>query len=305
MNDPAQSGFLPQRLAAPDRAVSVVLDTDTYNEVDDQFALAYALRSPGAMTVEAIYAAPFHNDRSTGPGDGMEKSHEEILRVLERMDEFPGGRVFRGSPAFLSSLDLPVESEAAHDLVERAMARSPTGPPLYVVAIAAATNVASAILMEPRISERIVVLWLGGHARHCEVTGEFNLRQDLLASRFIFDCGVPLVWFPCLGVASHLVTTISELECHLAGRSPIGDYLVDIVRSYQENQFAWSKVIWDIAPIGWLINSNWAPSRVIPSPVLDDEMRYHLDERRHPVREITFLERDAVFRDLFQKLAKS
>ena len=49
----------------------VVLDTDTYNEVDDQFALAHLLLSPDEVEIEAVYAAPFFNDRSSGPADGM------------------------------------------------------------------------------------------------------------------------------------------------------------------------------------------------------------------------------------------
>ena len=48
-----------------------VLDTDTYNEIDDQFALVQAMLSPERIGLEAIYAAPFHNKRSSGPGDGM------------------------------------------------------------------------------------------------------------------------------------------------------------------------------------------------------------------------------------------
>ena len=74
------------RLQAPAGKARMVLDTDTYNEIDDQFALTYALLSPDKLSVEAIYAAPFHNSRSNGPGDGMEKSYEEILRLLEFLD---------------------------------------------------------------------------------------------------------------------------------------------------------------------------------------------------------------------------
>ncbi|MBE0698068.1 MAG: nucleoside hydrolase, partial [Anaerolineaceae bacterium] len=40
----------------------MVLDTDTYNEIDDQFAVVYALLSPEQLQVEALYAAPFTND---------------------------------------------------------------------------------------------------------------------------------------------------------------------------------------------------------------------------------------------------
>ena len=32
-----------QRLSKPEGKIDVVLDTDTYNEIDDQFALAYML----------------------------------------------------------------------------------------------------------------------------------------------------------------------------------------------------------------------------------------------------------------------
>src|SRR5512142_601964 len=91
-----------RRLSYPTGNVRMVLDTDTYNEIDDQFALVYSLLSPGRLHVEAIYAAPFTNDRSTGPGDGMEKSYEEILRLLERLDRGHEGFVYRGSTGYLA-----------------------------------------------------------------------------------------------------------------------------------------------------------------------------------------------------------
>src|SRR5690606_15532919 len=106
-----------KRLAPPEGKVRVVLDTDTYNEIDDQFAVVYALLSPERMTVEAIYAAPFLNRRSSSPGEGMRKSHEEILRLLERMGRSPEKWVFAGSEGFLESYDKPLGSDAASDLV--------------------------------------------------------------------------------------------------------------------------------------------------------------------------------------------
>ena len=66
--------------------IKMILDTDTYNEVDDQFALVYALLSPESVKVEAVHAAPFHNENSSGPGDGMRKSYAEILRLMAFMD---------------------------------------------------------------------------------------------------------------------------------------------------------------------------------------------------------------------------
>ena len=43
------------------------------------------LLCPEKLNVEAVYAAPFTNDRSTGPGDEDGESYEEILRLLERL----------------------------------------------------------------------------------------------------------------------------------------------------------------------------------------------------------------------------
>ena len=47
------------RLTPKGGRVQMVLDTDTYNEVDDQFALSYALMSSDRLDVQAVYAAPF------------------------------------------------------------------------------------------------------------------------------------------------------------------------------------------------------------------------------------------------------
>ena len=41
------------------RKVNVILDTDTYNECDDQFALAYLLKNQDKFNIEAITVAPF------------------------------------------------------------------------------------------------------------------------------------------------------------------------------------------------------------------------------------------------------
>ena len=92
--------------------------------------------------------------------------------------------------------------------------------PLYVVAIGAITNVASALLLEPRLAERIVVVWLGGQPLQAPSNREFNLRQDPVAARTVFDSGVPLVHIPCQGVTSHLHTTVAELEQNVADGAP-------------------------------------------------------------------------------------
>lgn len=77
---------LIKNLQRPEGKIDVVLDTDTYNEIDDQFAVAYMLSCGEKLNVKALYAAPFYNNHSDGPEDGMERSYQEILRLLELME---------------------------------------------------------------------------------------------------------------------------------------------------------------------------------------------------------------------------
>jgi purine nucleosidase len=292
------------RLEPPAQKIRMVLDTDTYNEIDDQFAVVYALLSPEKIHVEAIYAAPFHNDRSSGPADGMEKSYDEILRLLDRLDKSPEGFVFKGSTDYLAGDIAPQDNPAVRDLIQRALAR-PEDEPLYVVAIGAITNVASAILIQPEIIKRIVVVWLGGHALYWPHTREFNLQQDVPAARVIFNCGVPVVHIPCQGVTTHLFTTLTELNAFVRGRSRVADYLCEIYEDYYPDHYARSKVIWDIATIAYLIDANWIPANLVHSPIVTDQVTWSTDQSRHLIRSATFVHRDPVFRDLFDKLEAS
>lgn len=58
-------------LKPPIGRIEMALDSDMFNEVDDQFALAFAVRSPERIELKAVYAAPFLNQRSKPAGDGM------------------------------------------------------------------------------------------------------------------------------------------------------------------------------------------------------------------------------------------
>lgn len=298
------SADLVRKLEPPGRKVRIVLDTDTYNEIDDQFAVVYALLSPENVAVEALYAAPFHNELSDGPADGMEKSYRELLKIVSLLgrSDVP---VLRGSESYLPAGggNEFVESAAARDLVRRAAA-SDADDPLYVVAIGAITNVASALRMEPSIAERIVIVWLGGHSFAWPDTREFNLHQDIPAARTVFDSGAPVVLVPCMGVASHLQTSLSEVRDYVKDAGPIGAYLYDTYRNCAKDHFAYTRVIWDISTIAWLVNPDWAPSHLAASPRISDDARWIFDPTRHPIRYVRYLNRDAIFRDLFKKLAE-
>jgi len=296
--------FRLKQLVPPTGQIRMVLDTDTYNEVDDQFALAYTVLSKDKLKLEAVYAAPFSNRRAKKPGEGMEKSYQEIQKILKMLNISDTNFAFRGSTDYLRDIAKPERSDAALDLVKRAMKSSPDDP-LYVVTIGCITNIASAILIEPKIIENIVVVWLGGNAQYWPNQREFNLAQDVLAARIVFDSGVPMVTLPCRPVVSHLHTTIPELTYYLKGKTKISDYLLNIVIKYSKGREAYSKVIWDVSALAWLINPKWVKTNIVHSPIMTDQVTFSIDQSRHFMREATSLNRDKIFADLFKKLTKN
>lgn len=299
--------MLLKRLERPKGRIDVVLDTDTYNEIDDQFALAYLIKSDEKLDLKAIYAAPFHNHHSEGPKDGMEKSYHEIQKVLKLMGEEGYSSVtYKGSESYLPDETTPVQSSAASDLVKRAMERDDENP-LYIVAIGAITNVASAILMEPEIIRKIVVVWLGGNALDWPDNREFNAYQDVAADRVIFGCGVPLVQLPCMGVVSSFATTGPELEYWLKGKNDLCDYLVSNTieeASICSKISCWSRPIWDVTAVAWLLDGDFMRERLEHSPIPEYDDKWGFDKTRHFIKYVYAIKRDALFEDLFYKLTK-
>lgn len=295
-------------LTPPAGRVDVILDTDAYNEIDDQFAMGYMLRYTEKFHIQGICAAPFLNARSVSPEDGMEKSYQEIKKLLSLAQrEDLSGRVFRGSRGYLKDEHTAVESEAAGFMADLAGRYTPERP-LYIVAIGAITNVASALLKNPAMKENCVLVWLGGHGLHMpQAASEFNMRQDIAAARLVFGCGIPLVQLPCAGVVDRFMTSKYELAHWLKGKNALCDYLYE--NALEQSDVAgrpWTRVLWDVTAVAWLLNedSRFMQARRIPSPVPEYDYHYALDESRHPIQYVYQIHRDTLFEDLFRKLAE-
>ena len=298
---------LIRSLEKPKGRVDVVIDTDTYNEIDDQYALSYLIKSDEKLDLKAIYAAPFFNEKSTGPADGMEKSYREIMNVLTLLErEDLKEHVYRGSTEYLPSETEPVISDAAKDLAKRAMDYTEEHP-LYVVAIAAITNVASALLLNPDIKNRIVLIWLGGNATNWPDNKEFNLYQDVAGARIVFGCGVPLVQLPCMGVVSAFTTSGPELEYHLRGKNKLCDYLVNVTTTEAaacNGGPVWTRPICDVTAVAWLLDGDFEEDCLIHSPIPEYDNRYAFDNNRHFIKYVYHIKRDKLFADLFAKLSR-
>lgn len=284
----------------------VVIDSDTFNEIDDQFAIAWTLLSDDRIDLQAIYAAPFTNnmfDSShsaiSDPMQGMALSFEEIHRVIERVTPSKAPKVCSGATRYLKDLPTFESTDATVDLIERS--KKVEGV-LQVVCIGAPTNIASAIKQDPSIIERIHVIWLGGNSYDWENTYEFNMLQDIEASRVLLDSGVALTQIPCFGVANCMASSVPEIQYYLEGTSNIGNYLAEEAPKCPWIGFGNRKVIWDITAVGYVMNPDWFTTEIVSSPILNDNFTYSFNKKRHPIRVVKFIERDELFIDMFKKL---
>lgn len=295
-----------KNLEDPIGRIDVILDTDAFNEIDDQYAISLMLRSPEKFNVKAITAAPFFNEKATSPADGMEKSYNEVVKLLniaERNDL--KDRVYKGSNGYLKDEKTYVPSAAADIMIKTAEDHSPEDP-LYIIGIGAITNIASALIKKPSIAENVVVAWLGGNAVYSDENYEFNIRQDVAAARVVFNSACPLILFPCRGVTDVVRTTGADLKYWLGGKNALCDYLVGYTLE-QGNKDAktkvWGRVIWDIVTVCWFLNGGAYESKLIKAPVPEYDHKWSASAgERKTIRCITHIDADAVFYELYSGL---
>lgn len=215
--------MLPQTFQVPEqKRVRILIDTDCKNEADDQFALVHHLLTP-MLEVRGIIAAHFESEwrRYGKPGSTVRASREEIWRILALMRMEDRCPVVLGGDGPLPDEQTPVISDGARLIVEEAMRVDDR--PLYVALLGTATDLASALLLEPRIAERLTAIWIGGGA-YPEGGWEFNLAQDRHAANVLLSSGAAL-WQVPRDTYKQMNVTLSELRYRVATQGELGAYL--------------------------------------------------------------------------------
>lgn len=204
------------------KKIRMIVHTDCKNEADDQYAVAHHLMTP-KFTVTGLIAGHFDKaNQGRYPDGGTAKaSYDEIIKVLDLMhvkDEYP---VFMGSARPLADESTPNVCPGAQFIVDEAMKDDPR--PLFIAMQGAITDLASAILMEPKICERITAIWIGGGV-YPEGGFEFNLMQDINAANVVMKSEMPL-WQVPMNVYKQMSVSLAELERKVRPYGKIGNYL--------------------------------------------------------------------------------
>lgn len=246
------------------KKIRVIIDTDAACEADDPFAIVQALLSP-KLIVKGIIAEHFAVE------DSVERSYEEICTILDAMDmKVPH---FMGQKGPMSQ-DKEI-SKGVNFIIEEAMKEDEK--PLFILCQGAITNVAVAIAREPRIMDRMTIIWIGTHGTAYGVAPfrEFNAGNDVEAANLVLLKETDL-WL----VPSYVYTTvnigIAEIERRIAPCGRIGEHLFTNLVSYNNSEGAfwtqgesWS--LGDSPAIALAINPGCGRYEIAPAPYVNED----------------------------------
>ena len=204
--------------AAPTR-IPVVLSTDVGNEVDDQWTIVYALTSP---RLEVLGVMSAHAPTLSPPAGHT--SYHILLDVVEnrlRMSSHPP--LVEGASLPLEDTGRPRPSPAAKFLMETSRKFSKDHR-LTILMIGAATDVASAILLDPTIIDRVRIIAMG-YQDWPQGGDEFNVLNDVKAAQVIMGSGAPLVVGSARACRESLAVTLGQAKEMVGGRGPVGRWL--------------------------------------------------------------------------------
>jgi inosine-uridine nucleoside N-ribohydrolase len=203
----------------------VIIDTDAKNEADDQFAIVHGLLSP-TFDVRGLIPAHFGTHRSDR---SMEESREEIDLLLGLLGQAGQVTVANGAPTGIADEQTPLDSPGAQLIIQESKLAS-KGDPLFVAFLGPITDMASAILLDPDIVNReVVVIWIGGRGYDGYAADhrlEFNLSNDIHAANVVFGSGMT-VWQIPSDVYTKVSVSYAELEEKIGDAGPLGRYLID------------------------------------------------------------------------------
>jgi len=277
----------------PPGTLRLIIDTDAGNEMDDQYALALALGSPQRFHIEGIVAAHFGE---SGGAQGIEKSYQEIQRVLEKAGTAGTIPVKRGADPLMYR-DQAIHSEGVDFIIQQARSATPESP-VWLVLLGPATDAAAALLKDPSIADRLVIFW-HGRTQWPIRCWNFNAYNDILAARLLFELQCRLVLFD---TGEHLLIDPDEGARRFGSLGPLGAYLNEI-RHRQAWLMSPSKGIFDLGDIAALADPTIVPWEKVDAPAVTKDLQYDFTKNNGPIMRIYYIDPARTF-DLLEQALK-
>lgn len=273
-----------------DKIKKAIIDGDYAAEIDDQYALAYALGAEKIDLLGVNAAAYYEEPNAVDTEAVMLEGYEEIKRVLSRIGRLDGSvPYFEGARSQITNNEnyAPSDSPAARNIIK---ASHEVEDILFVLVTGPCTNVVSACLMDPSIMDKICVIWLGGECID-ETTGpfhEWNLYADYAASQMLLNLDIPLILLPCGPIGSVKIVMSHDDFMKIDGEGAGAEFFrrtlpLEEVNETRYNDPAWRKVMCDLAAPAVLSVPDSMEITVRTSPVMGDDHKYTFDSTRRKI----------------------
>lgn len=304
----------------PPRA-RVIVDNDFSGDPDDLYQLVHHLLSP-SVEIRAVVASHL---RDGDPFDPSPETAGNATRVVEdvfaRMGLDSVDVIRRGSDRPLADRVTPQPSAAVDAIIAEALRDDER--PLFYVAGGGLTDLASAWLVEPRIAERMTVIWIGGNEHEGLAVPppdampiEYNLLIDVIAGQVVFNDSDLLLWQVPRDVYRQCLVSDAELRLRVAGAGALGRYLYDEVAAIgavaRTRQGVGETYALGDSPLVLLtaLQSYFQPDSssschvTIPTPAIRDDGGYDSRPDARPLRVYTWVDNRLMFDDMHLKLAE-
>jgi purine nucleosidase len=279
-----------------DAKIAVVLSTDVGNEIDDQWAITYLLLQP---RFEVLGVMSVHAPSISAPAG--QTSYRILVDVVEnRLGMSTHPPLIEGGSLPMENAKTPRTSPAVRFLVETSR-RFTRDNRLTVLMIGAATDVASAILTDPTIVDRVRVVQMGFPD---EKGGEeFNIHNDVHAVQAILDSKVPLVIGPGNVCRASLSLSLDQARVMLATRGAIGAWLWEeyqawyyrAVKPLRVDDFSKPWVIWDDIALAYVLGMT--KQHTLPRPSMRDDMTFAQVNTDQTITWITDVDEERMWAD--------
>jgi inosine-uridine nucleoside N-ribohydrolase len=277
----------------------VIVNTDAKNEADDQFAIVHALLTT-SFELHGIIPAHFGTNKSP---DTLQASIDEVNLLLRLMSLAGKVRVEPGAPSALPDENTAVPSPGAHFIIEEAMKSDPR--PLNVAFYGPLTDMASALLMEPRLEERAIrVIWIGGGEWPLGGS-EYNLSNDIHAANVIFKSRLE-VWQIPSTVYRLVAVSYAELVEKVYPHGELGRYLVEQLVEFNSRHtpVIEYRSLGDSPAVGVMMYPDGGRWSWQPAPSFEVTMHYRHTGHNRPIRVYETFDARFLMEDFFAKIAQ-
>lgn len=308
----------PVWLAAP--RFRVMLDNDYSGDPDGLVQLAQHALSP-SIDIRAVIGSRCAPHELLGSvldlADRSVTAARTVLELSHRTD-IP---VVAGSNVPLGDEGQPLRTAATEAIIAEAM-RDDTELPLFLACGGGLTEVASAWLIEPRIAERLTLVWIGGQEHDglgepppSASVVEYNLGVDPVAARIVFNDSDLPIWQVPRNTYRSIMVSNTELLVRMRPHGALGEHLFDSLADGIKVAFDFGFLLGETQNLGdsalvllTALLTPFDPSAAsssyvtMPCPRLDASGLYEPNPTGRPLRVYTELDTRLLLEDLYAKL---